>query len=664
MKNFINDGFMINNKVGQKLYDDYAKDMPIFDYHCHLNPKFIAENKSFENIKAELKELKTRFEQNKAKIDTLNPLEKNKTGLEQELKRLNEVKKVHAEYMFQHKELLLANRKLSRIVLVYDGFQKEMRASELEYERIESQWRRSQSALLAIILEDGVPCPVCGALSHPVPAQSNEDTVSDEMLNQARKIKKDNAEKYENALAELNETKQKQNSLETQVKTLASQISEFVLKTESEMLEKIEGLTEKTKQAQDAEKNITSLKNENVSLEKQIIDKNDLKIELDKNLISLRKDYETDNERIKELKTEIPDTLQDLRKLNEEITRLENQNLMFKKKIKDTEQTKDATSNAISKQEGISQQNNLSLTELNEKYKIDHEDFLLQLANADFINQDDFEKHLVSDLERKQLKTQIEDWDNVKLRFETEVNTIKVNITEKEKPDVGLLKKVLDEHSTTLDRAKEQLIVLNKDLELYRSEQISLLNINKELDKLKEEESHITILSQVANGKKVHQKFEAYVLSVFMQEVLEYANNRLANLSNNRYILFLKNAAGSSKDETLDLEVLDSYNNKRRDVKSLSGGETFFTSLSLALALADVATVKSGGIRLDSIFIDEGFGTLDAETLDKAIDALISIEGEHRMIGIISHVTELKERIPGRLEVIKGKNGSTLKVVA
>ena len=114
----------------------------------------------------------------------------------------------------------------------------------------------------------------------------------------------------------------------------------------------------------------------------------------------------------------------------------------------------------------------------------------------------------------------------------------------------------------------------------------------------------------------------------------------------------------------MDLEVLDAHNNKRRDVQSLSGGETFYTSLCLALGLADVATAKAGGKKLDAIFIDEGFGTLDSQTLDDAINALMSIEGEHRMIGIISHVAELKERIPARLEVIKGRNGSTLRISA
>ncbi|MBC8110882.1 MAG: SMC family ATPase, partial [Verrucomicrobia bacterium] len=177
---------------------------------------------------------------------------------------------------------------------------------------------------------------------------------------------------------------------------------------------------------------------------------------------------------------------------------------------------------------------------------------------------------------------------------------------------------------------------------------------------------HIATLANIADGKNsVKQKFEAYVLSVFLDEVLQYANKRLDLLSQGRYQLLIKTEfTGGGKDTSLDLEVFDSYNNKKRDVQSLSGGETFFTSLALALGLADVATARAGGLKLDAIFIDEGFGTLDSETLDLAIRTLTNLDGEHRLVGIISHVGELKERISGRLEVIKEKNGSFLKVVA
>jgi exonuclease SbcC len=116
----------------------------------------------------------------------------------------------------------------------------------------------------------------------------------------------------------------------------------------------------------------------------------------------------------------------------------------------------------------------------------------------------------------------------------------------------------------------------------------------------------------------------------------------------------------ANKRAGLDLQVIDYYTGGKRLVQQLSGGETFFTSLSLALGLADVAAAKSGGLHLDAIFIDEGFGTLDPETLDLAIRTLMELDGNFRMVGIISHVQDLKERIPTKLEVIKGKKGSNI----
>ena len=120
-----------------------------------------------------------------------------------------------------------------------------------------------------------------------------------------------------------------------------------------------------------------------------------------------------------------------------------------------------------------------------------------------------------------------------------------------------------------------------------------------------------------------------------------------------------KNALSKKKLEGLDLEILDAYTGTARPVETLSGGESFLASLSLALGLAAVVKNTAGGIKLDTIFIDEGFGTLDSETLDIAMNALTDLQIGGRLVGIISHVDELKRRVPVRLEVVKTKTGSS-----
>ena len=140
---------------------------------------------------------------------------------------------------------------------------------------------------------------------------------------------------------------------------------------------------------------------------------------------------------------------------------------------------------------------------------------------------------------------------------------------------------------------------------------------------------------------------------------MEAANERLSVMSGQRYALALGSQSDGRKADGLEIAVYDAYTGKCREAQSLSGGESFLASLSLALGLADVVERYAGGIRLDTLFIDEGFGSLDSETLDLAIEALLKLQEGGRVIGIISHVEELATRIPCRLEVKKSPEGST-----
>jgi len=172
-------------------------------------------------------------------------------------------------------------------------------------------------------------------------------------------------------------------------------------------------------------------------------------------------------------------------------------------------------------------------------------------------------------------------------------------------------------------------------------------------------------LSDVASGKTSTKiSFQRYYLATMFKEVIEEANNRLEKMSGGRYRFKNKEDIGDRRRKAgLDLEILDEYTGTARPVETLSGGESFLASLSLALGLAAVVQNNSGGIKLDTIFIDEGFGTLDIETLDFAMKALIELQSGGRLVGIISHVEELKNQIPVRLEVFKTKTGSTAKFI-
>uniref|UniRef100_UPI0026326F10 SbcC/MukB-like Walker B domain-containing protein n=1 Tax=uncultured Mitsuokella sp. TaxID=453120 RepID=UPI0026326F10 len=170
-------------------------------------------------------------------------------------------------------------------------------------------------------------------------------------------------------------------------------------------------------------------------------------------------------------------------------------------------------------------------------------------------------------------------------------------------------------------------------------------------------------LADVASGRMggMNMPFSVYVQRSIFAEVMDAANRRLAIMSRDRYQLVFGDIGEGDrrKKAGLELSVLDSNSGKKRDVKSLSGGESFLASLSLALGLSDIVQEYAGGVRLDTMFIDEGFGALDQEKLDIALNVLTKLHTEGaRLVGIISHVEGLEQRIPARLEVTRTASGS------
>ncbi len=172
-------------------------------------------------------------------------------------------------------------------------------------------------------------------------------------------------------------------------------------------------------------------------------------------------------------------------------------------------------------------------------------------------------------------------------------------------------------------------------------------------------------LSQVANGdNQLRLSFQRFVLGALLDDVLVAATRRLAIMSRGRYMLQRADEPRDGRKAAgLDLSVLDEWTGMQRPVSTLSGGETFLAALSLALGLAEVVQAYAGGIHLDTVFVDEGFGSLDEEALAAALEALTGLQQGGRLVGIISHVSELQEQIDARLQITAGRTGSTARFV-
>lgn len=187
----------------------------------------------------------------------------------------------------------------------------------------------------------------------------------------------------------------------------------------------------------------------------------------------------------------------------------------------------------------------------------------------------------------------------------------------------------------------------------------------RRLAPLREEYDRVARLAALAAGTSAdnerRMRLESYVLAARLEQVAAAATARLRLMSAGRYTLVHSDDRSGRGRSGLGLHVVDAWTGRERDTATLSGGETFFASLALALGLADVVTDEAGGVRLDTLFIDEGFGSLDDQTLDEVLDVLDSLRERDRSVGIVSHVGDLRRRIHAQLEVVKDRTGSSLR---
>jgi len=659
-------------KNNNELIFKYEELKPRYNEIINLNTeleKLISNGKLKRNLITSLsEELKKSEAQGVALIEErkkLETIEKDKSGLEISVKNLKEIQTKHSKYLETKKQFNLLKIETENKFKIYNSASSQNSSVEQKYSSLEQKWRKSQSALLALTLEDSQPCPVCGSLSHPLPASSTNETVTDNELNIVKKKNEGAYFKYQEALKKYQEIKIEFSAAEAKVITIEDELKENAKKSFEELNNEFKILNDKFIAAQKAEIRIKEIDYQKNDIDISIIEKTNALNKTNDEIKDLLNTHNNTKEKLQILQSNIPEELKTLELLIKKIKSIQLENEELKNKIEQNLKNKESLIKQLSTIQGSLETSYQTLKGLLEKSITEDVNLKNLLLENGFKNESVVEAYLKPESERILIKNKISEWETNKLKLETSQKTLFESVKDKVKPEIEILEKEKKEKEELYKMNFSRLTSQNDLIKNLNKVQQKIIELKENYTSLQEQENHISILSDVANGKNPSkQKFETYVLSVFLDEVLLYANKRLDLLSQGRYHMLIKSKAGSRRDATLDLEVLDYYNNKRRDVQSLSGGETFFTSLSLALGLADVATAKAGGIKLDAIFIDEGFGTLDAETLDLAIKTLTTLEGEHRMVGIISHVAELKERIPGRLEVVKAKNGSVLKISA
>lgn len=310
-----------------------------------------------------------------------------------------------------------------------------------------------------------------------------------------------------------------------------------------------------------------------------------------------------------------------------------------------------------------------ALSERREGYKAEKDSltalFEKELSEKGFADRAEFENALLDEEREKEYKSQVEQYEKTVNEKTAALNEGLQNTKGKTEIDISHAleeENITGETKANLSRSRDKIC-----LRISSNEKIGK-SLCKECKEIKEIEKRYILLkelSDTANGKIKGNKitFEAYVQQYYFARIVENANLRLGKMTGGRYCLETKCLGGTSGQGGLDLEVFDLNTGKIRDVSTLSGGEGFMASLSMALGLSDMIQEKSGGIRLDALFVDEGFGSLDETHLSRAVEVLMKLSDNDRMVGIISHVGELKEKINKKI-VVKRKmqGGSEIKI--
>lgn len=596
--------------------NDIKREIAKYAEYKKLEVELNREKKAIESNENKLKEQQSFIDKQQ---NVLQELEKEKIKFadikitySENYEKLNEIKKVTIEI----NKLLESYKSLQKLYTNNEEKKEQYIklsnvAMKIEEEYIEKNkaYLDEQAGILAIDLEEGMPCPVCGATHHLLLAQLTQDAPTKEQL----KLWKDKSEVAKKEMSRVSEelavARNRADNLYTQMKIDIDRIAPHVEKNRN-MKEVIEELYFEIKeQARVLEETGTQLK-------KQV-------------------------HRLEELETLIPkvnksidDTQKDFHENEKNGVKLNTNKEHRQELISNLE--KEFTYSSQEEANSLLSQNESKLEMMKKEYELVKKQFLDSQSKLDRLKG-----------RQQELRKSI-----------AEIKNVDMEALSQEKEKIEL------ERAGLKEKQKEvSSFIRNNQYNLGH-----IIEKRVELEKVEIKYQWMKELSDTANGnlsKKEKIMLETYIQMAYFDRIIRRANIRLLKMTSDQYELKRQVEVGASAGKKgLDLNVIDYYNGSERSVKTLSGGESFKASLALALGLADEIQSLAGGIKLDTMFVDEGFGSLDEESLQQAIQVLIGLADGNRLVGIISHVDELKEKIDKQLIIRKnGINGSTHRII-
>ena len=584
---------------GLKKYDDIAE---IEKNIAKKQIEIESAEKSVAEIKREIAKLEAAIVETKQLLASLDDIDAKKVNARNKLSRLNETTEQLSRIGIKLGEYEKIKTDYNKSAEKYNKARNEFLAKSAEVNRLETAWLDEQAGILASNLKDGEPCAVCGSVSHPSPAKMSENAPDEAAVKTAKAEAENHRAAMEKASAESGELKGK-------ALTLADEIREFCTgiigkECDNPKIAIAEYKAEHIRQLNAAEKAVEEL----VTL-------------CDK-------------------KKNAADSLPD------------DENKLGEKKI-ELSQAEMLTTRLSAEKKALNEQRNSAVSELEFKEKADAEKEIEQLKTT--------ENEISSA------------YNSAKAAYdELEKAIAEKKATIKALGEGGVVYPEIDTddlcfEQSQLKKEKVFLVELRDEITArISSNKAARDDVSRRADRLSDLEkrwSEIKALSDTANGSvkgKERIALETYIQMTYFDRIIRRANIRLMSMTDGQYELVRRRNADNKQSQSgLELDVKDHYNGSLRAVHTLSGGESFKASLSLALGLSDEIQSSAGGVKLDTMFIDEGFGSLDDRSLDQAINALIRLSDSNRLVGIISHVGELKQRIDRQIVIKKEKTGGS-----
>lgn len=549
---------------------------------------------------------------------------------------------------------------------------KTVKEAKVHLERLEHLMQEGRAYELVPFVKEDEPCPVCGSIEHPHLATKPQLYPTKDEVEVARGLRDKELQQQANEVGQrdalvgrLHELSDHKNG---QVSILKASIDGFsevnFASLQQDLLAQMEGLKTLRGESEQLGKTISDAEHR-LSTAKDMLAKSEIAHnELLKTLHELEVSIGSVQAKIDSLSESLPTT--DVELWRKQVTSLTREIKEYDAQLTVTTKQLEEARGQLSAKRGRLETLSSQVKEERKNLELLHEEYTQSLQSIS-LSEIDFVEALSDFNALEDFKTKLyeleESFSTARAVYDAALKTTESVV----KPSDTVSDEEYDAAVERRDTLVGNLAAWDKETKHIETTLTSLEELESAMGEARNKVEFLGRLNDLANGGEQGFKnvtFERYVLGAILDEVVYAANLRLQKMSRSRYSLERSDYTGGGRGKQgLDLAVMDAFTGQSRPANTLSGGETFLASMALALGLADVIQSYAGGIHMDTMFIDEGFGTLDPDTLELAMETLVQLQSSGRLIGMISHVPELKTRIPAHLEVTRGDEGSTAKFV-